>query len=35
VWRTPAAAAVIQPLGWEIPYAAGEALKRKKKEREN
>ena len=27
----PAAAAPIQPLAWEFPYAAGTALKRKKK----
>ena len=28
---TPAAAALIPPLAWELPYAAGIALKRKKK----
>ena len=27
----PAAIARIQPLAWELPYATGEALKRKKK----
>lgn len=27
----PAAAALIQPLAWELPYATGVALKRKKK----
>jgi len=31
----PAAAAPIQPLGWELPYAAGAALKRKKKNKKN
>ena len=30
LWRKPAAAALIQPLAQEIPYAAGAALKRKK-----
>ena len=29
LWRRPGAAALIQPLAWEIPYAAGAALKRK------
>ena len=31
VWRCcgrPAAAAPVQPLAWELPYAVGEALKR-------
>ena len=28
------AAAPIQPLPWELPYATGTAIKRKKKERE-
>ena len=28
-----AAAALIQPLAWELPYAAGAALKRKKKKK--
>ena len=31
LWCRPAAAAPIQPLAWEIPYAAGEALKKNKK----
>ena len=31
LWRRPAAAAPIQPLAWERPYAAGAALKKKKK----
>jgi len=31
LWCTLAAAAPIQPLAWELPYAAGAALKRKKK----
>ena len=31
LWRRPAAAALIQPLARELPYAAGVALKRKKK----
>ena len=35
LWRRPAAAAPIQPLGWELPYAAGAALKRKKKNKKN
>ena len=30
-----AAAALIQPLAWELPYAAGAALKRKKKKKKN
>ena len=34
LWCRPAATALIQPLAWELPYAAGAALKRKKKERE-
>ena len=33
VWHRPAAVALIGPLAWELPYAAGTALKRKKKER--
>ena len=33
LWRRPAAAALIQTLAWELPYAAGAALKRQKKER--
>ena len=31
LWRRLAAAAPIQPLGWELPKAAGEAQKKKKK----
>ena len=30
LWCRPAAAALIRPLAWEIPYAAGAALKKKK-----
>ena len=28
LWRGPAATAPIRPLAWELPYAAGAALKR-------
>ena len=28
LWHGPAAAAVIQPLAWELPYAAGVALQK-------
>ena len=31
LWRRPAAAAPIQPLVWELPYAMTEALKKAKK----
>ena len=31
LWRRLAAAALIRPLAWELPYAMGAALKRKKK----
>ena len=31
LWHRPAVAAPIQPLAWELPYAAGAALKRKRK----
>ena len=31
LWCRLAAVALIQPLAWEIPYAVGVALKRKKK----
>ena len=31
LWRSLAAAALIQSLAWELPYAAGAALERKKK----
>ena len=30
LWRRPAAVALIQPLAWELPYAAPAALKKKK-----
>ena len=30
LWHRPAAAALIRPLAWELPYAAGMALKSKK-----
>ena len=33
LWRRPAAAALIQPLAWEPPYAVGAALKSKKKKK--
>ena len=33
LWNRPAAAAPIQPLAWEPPYAARAALNRRKKER--
>ena len=33
LWRRPAAANLIQPLVWELPYAAGEALKSKTKKK--
>ena len=31
LWHRPAAAAPVQPLAWELPYATGAALKKKKK----
>ena len=31
LWYRLAAVAVIRPLAWELPYAVGAALKRKKK----
>ena len=31
----PAAAALIGPLAWELPYASGAALKKKKKSKQN
>ena len=34
LWCWPAATAPIGPLAWEPPYAAGEALKSKKKKKE-
>ena len=33
LWYRPAAIAPIQPLTWELPYAAGVALKTKKKKK--
>ena len=35
LWRRPAASALIQPLAWELPYAAGSARKSKKKKKKN
>ena len=35
LWCKLAAVALIQPLAWEIPYATGVAIKRKKKEKAN
>ena len=29
-WHRPAAAALVQPLAWELPHAMGVALKKKK-----
>ena len=34
LWCRPAAAAVIPPLAWELPYATSAALKRQKKKGE-
>ena len=31
LWHRPAASALIEPLAWESPYAAGATLKRPKK----
>jgi len=33
LWLWPAAVALIQPVAWEFPYAAGEAPKTKKKKK--
>ena len=33
LWCRPAAAAQIQSLAWELPYAVGAALKKKKKKK--
>ena len=30
LWSSPAAAALIQPLAWELPYVTGAALKKQK-----
>ena len=35
LWRRPAAIAPIQPLGWQLSYAAGAALKSKKNKQTN
>ena len=32
LWRRPAAVAPISPLAWKLPYDAGTALKKKKKD---
>ena len=34
LWYRPAATPLLQPLAWEPPYAAGAALKRQKKKRQ-
>jgi len=34
LWHRPEAAALIPPLAWELPYAAGVVLKRKQKTKE-
>jgi len=34
LWCRPLATAPIRPLAWELPYAASEALKSKKKKKE-
>ena len=31
LWHRPAITALIEPLAWELPYAGGEALKKRKK----
>ena len=33
LWCRPAVVAPIQPLAWDLPYAAGAALKKKKKKK--
>ena len=33
LWRRPTAAALIQPLAWELPYATDAALKRQKRKK--
>ena len=33
LWQRPAAVVPIRPLAWELPYAAGVALKRRKKKK--
>ena len=34
LWRRPAAVALIRPLAWEPPYAAGAALEKAKRQKE-
>ena len=34
LWRRPAAVALIRPLAWELTYAAGVVLKKKKRKKE-
>ena len=34
LWRRPVATAPIRPLAWELPYAPGVALKKKKTEKQ-
>ena len=33
LWRRPAAVALIRPLAWELTYAAGVVLKKKKRKK--
>ena len=35
LWCRPEAIAPIRPLAWELPYAAGVALKSKQKQKQN
>ena len=35
LWYRPTAAALIQPLAWELSYTAGAALKKKKKKKKS
>ena len=35
LWRRPAASALIRPLAWELPYAAGAALEKTKNKQTN
>ena len=34
LWHRPAAAALIRPLAWELPYAAGPKKKKKKNKKQ-
>ena len=34
LWHRPAAVALTEPLAWELPYAAGTALKKQKNKKE-